>query len=258
MPLRHISANPPLPDKILRAFAARERRDVSISPPYSVTQLLTPSPQMAMKMHYDYDITVSSAFSAHRGIMLHRYLLGDAGEDETSIWETRLQYPATGPAIFYGHFDLYEKPPVRKLYDIKYWGTWRVRRVLESGLELYAMEVIWQQNGYRVMLEALGWPVDTMDLIIFCSDTMAKKYLKTDQEYFVFPVPMIDDALVIDKFTRSVEDLSRAVAAIGQFETLPPCEDRWEEDKRCKYYCPVVAACAHGRQYMNRDLLLAE
>ena len=237
-----------VPRPILAAMAMNEwQRPLG---QITVTMLIAPTTQMALKIRDDYYEAPDSLTYAFRGTSKHEVLDKYAGEDALS--EERL----TVAGAITGKPDHYEDGVVS---DWKTVGTYKVKKALEEmergkgmlrcplkdgAVDFGADFADWvvQLNAYRYAYLQIGFPVRGMDVWALVRDFnwMSKKQGITRQWYY-FPVEEMPESLLLMTLGNRLGALEGALRA---HEISSPCpkDEAWG-GKRCGEYCSVREYC---------------
>jgi hypothetical protein len=169
-----------------------------------------------------------------------------------------------------GAFDLYDAEN-KTLYDYKTWGSYKVMKAL--GIEMVDVETgeyyksgekkglakthkeprqgtpdmkdtELQLNHYRTLIEAAGFPVETMliEAVVRDGGTFSATGRGITENVYLIPVKRLPDEEVSAYFKSKGDALQKALET-GISE---PCtvEERWD-DRKCKDYCGVNLYCKH-------------
>ena len=243
----------------------------------STTQLINGTRLEYLKIVADYYVAPPRMAFALLGTKVH---LGLADADtDVSLLEEQLDENAVS-----GRPDNYELEPGAEggtLTDYKTWGSYKVARALgivsekvrdptgavykRSGNGFKAgdpktvtrfrrdpstvdlREVELQLNHYRLMYEAAGFPVTTLQVeaIVRDGNTITATGRGVDREIYVIPVRILPNDEVHRFFDAKAKALKHAV----ETGTMPePCaqDERWN-GRRCAGYCDVWESCDLGR-----------
>ncbi len=201
----------------------------------STTQCLNGTRMEYLKIVNDYYVNPKDRAFALLGTR-HHFHLEAITRKLNVLSEEKLKGEVTGI------IDLLEpahEPDSYILADYKTSGSYKVARALKGDMSDWELQL----NNYRVMVEALGFPVSRM--LIQCTvrdggTFMARKNGLTENIYLI-AVKRLDDAAVKDYFYRKSHMLIKAVES---GEMPPPCsgEESWG-GRRCLGYCEVAAFC---------------
>ncbi|MBP2641036.1 MAG: Uncharacterized protein H6Q66_1987 [Firmicutes bacterium] len=103
-----------------------------------------------------------------------------------------------------------------------------------------------QLNGYRVLLEQAGYPVERMIIQMMIRDAGLEVAARrnVDQSVYLLPINRISDQWVKRYFNTKAQRLRDALSE----QKLPPicsAKERWQ-DRKCQRYCDVAGACSHA------------
>jgi hypothetical protein len=130
------------------------------------------------------------------------------------------------------------------LTDYKTSKVYRHTAITNKGIVAAYPEWCWQMNIYRYLLAVHGHKVKRIQVVVYYLDyslaTKAQGRYKVypDEQYMTYNMPLMDD-LKANVHKRLTEYLYW----MGNRTLPPPCEERWNKDSRCLYYCPVNAFC---------------
>ena len=220
----------------------------------STTQLLNPTRMEYLKITKPYAISPESRAFAMLGTKHHQRLEIMAKQIEGIIAEKKLSGTVTGI------LDLLEPDELNegfyKLIDYKTWGAYALVKHLgtegNGSHDRHNLEL--QLNNYRLMVEAVGFPVSRMMVQCTVRDggtASAHKQGIHERMYWI-PVEFLDNDDIIDYFMTKADALVEAV----QSDTMPelcPYEDRWN-GRRCKGFCDVAEWCPEGAQVNKMEL----
>ena len=201
----------------------------------STTQCLNGTRMEYLKIINDYYVKPKDRAFALLGTR-HHFRLEAITKKLNVLSEEKLQGEVSGIA------DLLEPdidPDTYILADYKTSGSYKVARALKGDMADWELQL----NNYRVMAEALGFPVSRM--LIQCTvrdgGTFMAKKNGCNENIYLIPVTRMNNSEVKDYFYRKSQSLIKAVES---GEMPPPCdgEERWG-GKRCLGYCDVADFC---------------
>jgi len=218
----------------LLSYFAEHRRVWTGKP--STTQLIQPLRSEYLKIKFDYAESPDSMVYKLLGLNIHRKL-------EKTALPSHLQEEFLEDEISTGFMDSYDGD-TRTLWDYKTIGYYKAKKIIED-IASNVLDWALQLNRYRMLLEKAGFPVERMCVQAIIRDFgwMAKKAGVTKAMYII-PIHMIEDEKIESYFGTKAS----ALLSCLETNTIPPvCDDRWDNDSRCKNYCAVKSFCDYGR-----------
>jgi len=170
-----------------------------------------------------------------------------------------------------GVFDYWEDG---ELYDFKTVGSWKIckwlgkykieeptgefyksgpRKGQEKVRKVWGMkepemfELQMQLSRYAHMIEDTGFPCDRIWVQATIRDytAMTARMYGLTQQIYLLQVPKLDRDTVVSYFQAKQMAI---LTALARDEVPPVClpEERWDDDRRCRSYCPVSRFCDYG------------
>jgi len=229
-----------LPDAVVRAITYD---DYDAAGDMSVTGLLQPVQQAALMSIYAGDLPpedVSEHVWRMFGSVAHEVLYRSR-DPESVVAETRLHMQVGG-------WDITGKPDVydvrtRTLTDFKTTSVWSLIYEPAGRKEWHQ-----QLNLYRLLLEANGYPVESLQIIAILRDHQKRETFKRS-DYPQIPIVAIDiplwDKADAEAFLDERVRLHRRARDDGDWEACTD-EERWKGKSgyaRCEGYCQVATLC---------------
>lgn len=251
----------------LRAIAQAENRQIE---GFTITELIAGTRETYLKKTVEYAAVPQDRILALHGSEVHAKFEQNA---EDLLSEVRLREEDIS-----GMFDLYGDvlgDGVLTLGDYKVTSSYKAMLALgKYAVEVETGEVFksgvrkgqaktrkeWQEdgvrkgiqdwrlqlNGYRVLLEKAGYPVDRMVIQMMIRDTGLEVAARrnVDQPVYLLPINRISDRWVKRYFNTKAQRLRDALSE----QKLPPicsAKERWQ-DRKCQRYCDVAGACSYG------------
>lgn len=177
-----------------------------------------------------------------------------------------------------GMFDFWEN---NQLYDFKCVGGWKICRWLgkykieeptgifyksgpRKGQE--KMRKVWglkepdmyelqlQLSRYAHMIMDAGFPVEKAWVQATVRDytAMTARMYGLSRQIYLIEVPILDRDTVVNYFQAKQKKLHLAL----ETNTVPDIclpEERWEDDRRCRSYCPVRSFCDYGANLKEEE-----
>lgn len=263
-----------------RCMALRNLRMIAEQRPWtgkpSCTQLLKGTREAYLEITQDYFFDPQDAIFRIVGTKAHSELDKFTGDNE--LGEIRLEIEGIT-----GAFDYYEN---ENLFDSKMYGSYKVAQCLgyqsvdvptgefyksgaKKGEPKYRKETIQgepdlieqarQQNLYRMMLEAIGFPVKQMFLDINCRDggTYLALQRGVKQNSYLIPIPRMTDEEVMAYFIPKRDALLWHLAT-GTMPEICTEEERWASGNnpgnKCLKFCNVRESCDYGKQFIKEEV----
>lgn len=218
--------------------------------------------QMLLKRRHDYYVRPGEQFYVAFGKAVHLLLETYASDMLGERTETPLTVVRTVPGAngrkttvkFGGQPDEYKVTAgVLRLLDVKVTGLYKVKKILENGVEAEAPDWVTQLNRYRWLLQnAPGSPVlgkTSMALMeIFNVARDWREFESKKEDGYpnwgeVWQVPEILDAVVLAGIDAACSDF--ACHKDTPDNELPECpKDMLWRGTRCKRYCEVNGFCS--------------
>jgi hypothetical protein len=205
----------------------------------SVTELSKPLLQLILERNINYYVNPMASFAAIRGSASHYFLEKVAGsshlDQDRYICERRIRND-----LFSGQIDVFDRKD-GIIWDYKFVNAYKLK-LMKSSVEEHAMDYVFQQNAYRMLLEGSGETVNKM--LIFAAAYDAKAVPgKPDNLFGILQVPRLDNNVIIAKAKQMIEDVAFYTDCFP--DNLPSkCAETWG-DKRCSGYCAVNFACPY-------------
>jgi hypothetical protein len=218
----------------------------------STTQLLNPTRLEYLSITHDFSIDPFDQAFSLLGTRHHGRLEQVAKKIEGLESELKLKGEVSGI------LDLLE--PINggdtyRLIDYKTFGSYSVAKHLglKDGEDDVAKLAL-QLNNYRVMSEAIGFPVKELKVQITVRDgnTQSSRMNKVDKNIYLLDVEILPDDYVREYF------LTKAYLLITALEDkkLPEvCKDNWNW-RRCRGYCAVFQNCPEGAKINKVEYIL--
>lgn len=211
---------------------------------YSLSQLIAPTTQMALKMLMPYEVDADSLLAAAVGIVLHDRVLRSLAykRPDVLVEQYLTLYEADGSVLTAGRLDAYD-PRREDLWDLKVaMGPWAVQEVLKTGA--LPPEHVWQLNIYRLMLEQAGHTVMACRVFYIVLD----KGPRLPRRLWEFEAPILPDDRVRDFLRSRTTALREEIGRVRRLEAVSPCppdERKMGADVngRCRRYCAVHPYC---------------
>jgi len=255
----------------------------------SVTQLISGTRESYLKLKYDYSIDLYNQVYKIIGTRGHKKLEIQGKYNKiNALIEEQLEYKDITGKIDYLECTKEDK---LILIDHKTTGVWKIKKAIgmttvdipiidkegypvlyKSGnkkgqqhtkkkniIDASCVDIedwILQLNMYRIMLEAMNYPIYKMKIEIFNREN--KRYslqCGIDKTQYKIDIPRVDDKELLDFFLNKKEKLLHAV----NNDIIPElCNDKenWK-GKKCKEYCEVADVCfklgdnPHLKDYMQ-------
>ncbi len=250
----------------LRAIAKAEKRQIE---GFTITELIAGTRETYLKKTVEYASAPQDRMLALNGSEVHAKFEQNADD---LLSEVRLREENIS-----GMFDLYGDvlgDGVLTLGDYKVTSSYKAMLALgKYAVEVETGEIFksgirkgqaktrkeWQEdgvrkgiqdwrlqlNGYRVLLEQAGYPVERMAIQMMIRDTGLEVAARrnVDQTVYLLPINRISDRWVKRYFNTKAQRLREALSE----QKMPPicsAKERWQ-DRKCQRYCDVAGACSY-------------
>lgn len=235
-----------LPVEIVNAVKEDEYDFVPKPKKFSVSNLVSPPRQVILYRRHSEQISrdVSCFLPRVLGQAIHKII--EKGAVANGLAEERLECPIAG-GVLSGKMDIYRD---EKVIDVKTTSVWTLYHNPQG-----RNEWVLQTNAYAWLLRQHGFPVKEIHIFAILLGWNVRE-AKTKNGYPQSPMAMLEIPVMSDKAIE--EEISKRMEALIACEDLPDeclpvCDERWNNDIRCKEYCDVCEFCDYyNSKYASR------